>query len=444
MEKLKLSDRQLYALIEAVKLGEEVKPSQQAKRKAFARYRIDGWENSKLTGIFYSIQRRLGLIDEVIQELVGVSPLILDPWLRATLRTAVEVSIFRDPNEKTRQHLKGLAQFLSKRTHPFVGYYYYDLLPRILEYIPVIDSEEKRLKWDYMFPEWFVKRIRGFLGDEAEGLLKSLNETLPTSLRVNELKVSIGEVEDYLRRKNVRFERSGRVGTIIRVLEPFNPEWLLNKGWAIAQEEAAAVASLVLAPKPGETVVDLAAAPGGKTTHMAELMRNRGRIYALDIDKVRIRRMNEILRRTGVRIAETIKVDGRNAVETLGEGMADKVMLDAPCTSDGTIAKNPELRWRLREKNIIKVVSLQRELIESAWRLLKPGGRLLYSTCSMLPEENEEVVKWFLARHGDAKLIPLNGPYSGGILRGTMRAWPHRHKTIGFFYALIEKGQVQN
>ena len=124
--------------------------------------------------------------------------------------------------------------------------------------------------------------------------------------------------------------------------------------------------------------------------------------------------------------------------------MADKVMLDAPCTSDGTIAKNPELRWRLREKNIVKVVSLQRELIESAWRLLKPGGRLLYSTCSMLPEENEEVVEWFLARHGDAKLIPLNGPYSGGILRGTMRAWPHRHKTIGFFYALIEKGQVQN
>ena len=439
MGKLKLSDRQLYALIEAVKLGEEVKPSQVAKRKAFAKYKIEGWENSKLTGIFYSIQRRLGLIDEIIEELVGVSPLILDPWLRATLRVAVEVAVFRDPGEKTRQHLKGLAQFLSKKTHPYAGYYYYDLLPRVLEYVPVIDSEEKRLKWDYLFPEWFIRCMKNVLGDEAEELLKALNETLPVSIRVNRLKVSVEEVEEYLRKKNVRFERSGRVETIIRILDPFNPEWLFNKGWAVAQEEAPALASLLLSPRPGETVVDLAAAPGGKTAHMAELMDNEGKIYAFDIDKARVKRMNEVMKRTGVEIAETIRADGRKAVEILGEGIADRVMLDAPCTSDGTIAKNPELRWRLREKNVSKVVALQKELIESAWKLLKPGGRLLYSTCSMLPEENEGVVKWFLEGHGDAKLIPLNGPYSPGFLPGTMRAWPHRHGTIGFFYALMEK-----
>ncbi|NJE11244.1 RsmB/NOP family class I SAM-dependent RNA methyltransferase [Thermococcus sp. MAR1] len=439
MGKLKLSDRQLYALIEAVKLGEEIKPSQSAKRKAFARYKIDGWENSKLTGIFYSIQRRLGLIDEIIEELVGVSPLILDPWLRATLRVSIEVAVFRDPSEKTRGHLKGLAQFLSRRTHPYVGYYYYDLLPRLFEYVPVIDTEEKRLKWDYLFPEWFIVKMRELVGNEAEDLLRALNETLPTSIRVNLLKSSVEEVEGYLRKKNVRFERSERVDTIIRVLDPFNPEWLFNKGFAIAQEEAAAVASLVLNPKPGETVVDLAAAPGGKTAHMAELMHNEGKIYALDVDKARIKRMNEVLGRTGVKIAETIRADGRKAPDMLGEGIADRVMLDAPCTSDGTIAKNPELRWRLREKNIQKVVALQRELIESAWKLLKPEGRLLYSTCSMLREENEGVVEWFLGRHDDARLVPLSRPYSEGFLPGTMRAWPHRHGTIGFFYALIEK-----
>ncbi|ASJ11686.1 RsmB/NOP family class I SAM-dependent RNA methyltransferase [Thermococcus thioreducens] len=439
MGKLKLSDRQLYALIEAVKLGEEVKPSQQAKRKAFAKYKINGWENSKLTGIFYSIQRRLGLIDEVIEELVGVSPLVLDPWLRATLRVAVEIAVFRDPSEKTRGHLRGLARFLSKRTHPYVGYYYYDFLPKVFEYVPVIDTEEKRLKWDYLFPEWFIVKMRGLVGDEAEELLKALNETLPTSIRVNLLKASVEDVEHYLRKKSVRFERSERVETVIRILDPFNPEWLFNKGFAVAQEEAAAVASLVLAPKPSETVVDLAAAPGGKTAHMAELMKNEGKIYAFDVDKARIKRMNEVLRRTGVEIAETLRADGRKAPDILGEGIADRVMLDAPCTSDGTIAKNPELRWRLREKNIPKVVELQKELLESAWKLLKPGGRLLYSTCSMFREENEGVVEWFLGRHPDAGLIPLTGPYDPGFLPGTMRAWPHRHKTIGFFYALIEK-----
>jgi len=437
--KLKLSDRQLYALVTAVKLGEEVKPSQAAKRKAFSQYRIKDWENAKLTGIFYSIQRRLGLIDEIIEELVGVSPLILDPWLRAALRVAVEVAVFRDPGEKTRAHLKGLAQFLSKKTHPYVGYYYYDLLPRVLEYIPVIDTEEKRLKWEYLFPEWFIARTRELLGDGAEELLRALNGTLPTSIRVNLLKARPGEVEEYLRRKGVSFRKSARVETVLRIEGSFNPEWLFNKGLAVAQEEASSVASIILAPEPGETVVDLAAAPGGKTAHMAELMGNEGRIYALDVDEARIKRMREVLRRTGVRIAEVIKADGRKAPELLGEGIADRVLLDAPCTSDGTIAKNPELRWRLREKNIPKVVALQKELIESAWRLLKPGGRLLYSTCSMLPEENEEVVRWFLSRHDDAKLIPLNGPYDEGFLPGTMRAWPHRHGTIGFFYALIEK-----
>lgn len=439
MAKLKLSDRQLYALIEAVKLGEVVKPSQQAKRKAFSKYKIEGWENSKLTGIFYSIQRRLGLIDEIITELVGVSPLILDPWLRATLRVAVEVAVFRDPNEKTLQHLKGLAKFLSGRTHPYVGYYYYELLPRIISYVPKLDSEEKRLKWEYLFPEWFIVRMRALIGSEAEELLKALNETLPVSLRVNRLKTSVEEVEACLRSKNLRFERSEKVETVIRVLDPFNPGKLMEQGLALPQEEASAVASLVLDPKPGETVVDLAAAPGGKTAHMAELMKNKGKIYAFDVDPARIKRMKDVLRWAGVEIAEIRKLDGRKAPEVLGEEIADRVLLDAPCTSDGTIAKNPELRWRLQEKNIPKVVALQKELIESAWKLLKPGGRLLYSTCSMLPEENEGVVKWFLERHDDAKLVPLNGPYDPGFLEGTMRAWPHRQGTIGFFYALIEK-----
>ncbi|MEO2152450.1 MAG: RsmB/NOP family class I SAM-dependent RNA methyltransferase [Thermococcus sp.] len=439
MPKLKLSDRQLYALIEAVKLGEVIKPSQSAKRKAFSRYKIEGWENSKLTGIFYSIQRRLGLIDEVIEELVGVSPLILDPWLRATLRVAVEVAVFRDPNERTVQHLRGLAKFLSGKTHPYVGYYYYELLPRIINYVPKLDSEEKRLKWEYLFPEWFIARMRELLGGEAEELLKALNETLPVSLRVNRLKASVEDVEDYLRRKNLRFERSERVETVIRVLDPFNPGKLMEKGLALPQEEASAVASLILSPKPGETVVDLAAAPGGKTAHMAELMKNEGKIYAFDVDSERIKRMRQILKWAGVEIAEVRKLDGRKAPEVLGGEVADRVLLDAPCTSDGTIVKNPELRWRLREKNIPKVVALQKELLESAWKLLKPGGRLLYSTCSMLPEENEEGVKWFLSRHDDAELVPLSGPYDEGFLPGTMRAWPHRHKTIGFFYALIEK-----
>jgi 16S rRNA (cytosine967-C5)-methyltransferase len=101
--------------------------------------------------------------------------------------------------------------------------------------------------------------------------------------------------------------------------------------------------------------------------------------------------------------------------------------------------KNPELRWRVREESIQEIVELQREMLEAGVELLKPGGRLLYTTCSLLPEENEDQIRWLLERRQDLRLVPLKSPYDEGLLEGTARAWPHKHMTIGFFYALVEK-----
>ena len=131
--------------------------------------------------------------------------------------------------------------------------------------------------------------------------------------------------------------------------------------------------------------------------------------------------------------------DSREASKVLGEEIADKVLLDAPCTSSGTIMKNHELRWRIMEKKIFEMAKLQLEMLEAGFKLLKPGGRILYTTCSLFKEENEDVVAKFLKRHSNARLVPLNGPFDQGFLPGTMRAWPHKHETLGFFYALIEK-----
>jgi 16S rRNA (cytosine967-C5)-methyltransferase len=208
----------------------------------------------------------------------------------------------------------------------------------------------------------------------------------------------------------------------------------------VIQEESAALAALILDPKPGEFVVDLCAAPGGKTEHMGELMRNKGVIHAFDVDSARIRRMRELLRKTGVRIVRIHRADGRTAPKKLGRGVADKVLVDPPCTSDGTLPKNPDLRWRMYEAEVPKLAQLQYELLVAASKLVRPGGRILYTTCSLLPEEDEEVVRRFLERNTDFRLIPLSGPYDqSSMLSGTMRAWPHRHGTIGFFYALIER-----
>ncbi|WP_048055439.1 RsmB/NOP family class I SAM-dependent RNA methyltransferase [Pyrococcus sp. NA2] len=443
-KKLSIPPKGIRAIIEAVRLGEIIKPSQHAKREAFKKHDIDeAWLNRVLTKIFYDIMKKQGLIDKVIKDIVGVTPLILDPWLRAALRVTVDIVLFHDPNSHTIKNLRWKASdFISSRTHPYVGMYFWDLIDKILEYKPSPKDELEKLEWEYLAPAWFIQRVKKILGEETEQFFKAVNEKHEwISIRVNTLKADVEEIIEELEEEGVEVIRSERVPTILKIKGPYNfdSSKAFKKGKIIVQEEASAVASIVLNPQPGEIVVDLAAAPGGKTTHMAELMKNKGKIYAFDIDKMRMKRLKEFVQRMGIKIVKPIIKDARKAPEIIGEEVADKVLLDAPCTSSGTIGKNPELRWRLREEKIKEMAELQRELLESAAKLVKPGGRLLYTTCSIFKEENEENIKWFLANHPEFKLVPLNSPYDPGFLEGTMRAWPHRHSTIGFFYALLEK-----
>ncbi len=441
---IKLSERMLYALVDAIRWSERIKPSQHAKREAFRKHGITSdYGDRVLTAIFYAILKKQGIIDRVIEEATGVKPIyILDPWLRAALRVAVELILFRKPSEATKKRLRNVvAGYISKKTHPFVGMYYWRIIDELYEInLDRVGVDELELK--YLLPRWFINKMIDLIGrEEAEKLFNALNMALPISIRVNILKTTVLDVIEELTKEVKWVEQSRVVETILRFPGPyaFDKSRLWRKGYIIIQEEAAALASIILDPRPGETVVDLAAAPGGKTEHMGELMENTGVIYAFDIDDLRIKRMKDLLKRTGITIVKIYKADARKAPEILGEEVADKVLLDAPCTSDGTIAKNPDLRWRIREEGVEEFSRLQYELLEAGWKLLKKGGRLLYCTCSMLKEENEYVIKKFIENHGDAKLVPLKGPYDPGFLEGTMRAWPHRHNTIGFFYALLEK-----
>jgi len=446
MTKLDLEENMVLALVEAVRLSEQIKPAQDAKRRAFKKYGILGSERDPLvTAIFYGIMKRLGILDLMINDLIGVDPYILDPWLRAALRTLLEIHLYRKPANRTLYFLRvSVARQISENTHPYVSMYYTRLYKKIVDegyrFTPRNRDEEEILR--YMLPAWYIRRMKKLLGEEeAVKLFKSFDKPLPISVRVNTLKTNVEEVIEELRKQVKWVKRSQIVDTVIKFPGPYNFEKsrLWRQGKIVIQEEATALASLILDPRPGMIVVDLAAAPGGKTEHIAELMKNRGKIYAFDINELRIRRMKEILRRTGISIVKVYLEDGRNAPRILGHEIADRVLLDAPCSSDGALAKNPDLRWRLREEKVYELRELQKQLLESGWRLLRPGGRLLYCTCSLLKEENEDVIKWFVSGHKDAKIISLNGPYDEGFLPGTMRAWPHKHETIGFFYALLEK-----
>ncbi|MET1128709.1 MAG: RsmB/NOP family class I SAM-dependent RNA methyltransferase, partial [Thermoproteota archaeon] len=415
--KLAVDSRTLRILVEVIKAAEELKPSQHAKRAVLARHGVIGTGVDRLvTSVFYDVMKRMGILDRVAAEVAGVpTTLILDPWLRAALRVAVDVILFHRPSRSTLRHLRwGVADFLSAVTHPYVGMYYWQLFDKLLAYRPKPRRAEELLELKYSMPAWLIRRARSLLGDsEAEELLRAFNSRPPISVRVNTLKATVEEVVEELRREGKEPRVSERVPTVVKFEGPydFDRSRIYREGKIVVQEEAAAAAAVLLAPEPGETVVDLCAAPGGKTTHLAELMRNRGRIYAFDVDRRRLKRMRMLLRRTGTEnIVRIFEADARRAPRILGENVADRVLLDAPCTSTGTIAKNPELRWRVREEGLAEITKLQRQLLEAAVRLAKPGGRILYTVCSILPEEGEEVVKWAL-EDLPVKLVPLNKPY---------------------------------
>lgn len=440
--------KDVAALIEAVRRSEAVKPAQQAKRDVFKEFGILGTrKDPPLTSLFYGIMLHLGIIDRIIKDLTGSkSPFLLDPRLRAALRVFIYLELYA--KNKIRyankyESIKRTAAWLSSRVHPYAGMWFMDAVKELKNYTITPRTPDDELELRYLVPAWYARSLINLVGEnEADKILNTFMEKPKISIRVNTLKASVDEVLRKLQEEGKIPEISTVVPTVIKFDGPYNfdKSELFRSGKIVIQEEPAALASIILNPKPGEVVVDLAAAPGGKTEHMAELMKNKGIIYAFDIDRARMRRLEELIKKAGVTIVKTYIKDGREAPRILGEEVADKVLVDAPCSSDGTLAKNPDLRWRLMESDVPKLAQLQYELLKAAVKLVKPGGYILYTTCSLLREENEDVVIKILEKEErKVSLVPINGPYDDGFIPGTMRVWPHKHKTIGFFYALLQK-----
>ena len=270
------------------------------------------------------------------------------------------------------------------------------------------------------------------------------------ALRVNPLRVSPDECVRVLRRKGVELAPVPGVAHGYWYDASFSlgaaPEFLL--GWYHVQEAASQVPPLVLAPRPGETVLDMAAAPGGKTVGLAQLMGDDGVVVALDADHRRLGSLRNNLERLGVSSVAVYKKDARFAHD-LGVDF-DRVLLDAPCS--GNFCVESDFFVKRSVSDVRQRARLQKELLRSAYRVLKKGGVLVYSTCSLEPEEDEVVVDWLLGEYPDLRLekvdVPLGEPgfteVFGRSLHGslslTRRFWPQRSGTQGFFVARVVKG----
>jgi 16S rRNA (cytosine967-C5)-methyltransferase len=305
------------------------------------------------------------------------------------------------------------------------------------------DPAEDRIQYlsvFYSHPSWMVKRWTDRFGvEETERLLMANNERPGLALRVNRLRTN---PEEFLRRieeLGISAAPSAVLPHFVRVktLSRIGQMDLFRNGMFTIQDESAALPCELLDPQPGERVIDLCAAPGGKTTNLAELMQNRGSILAVDRYEVKLSYIRGSLDRLGLTIV-TLQVGD---AATLDEALADRVLLDAPCTGLGTLAKKPDIKWKRDSSDIRKLAGMQQTLLNNAARLVKPGGVLVYSTCTTEPEENQEMIAWFLRAHPEFRLDSAEKYVHRDVVGpgGFVETFPHRHSMDGSFAARLVK-----
>lgn len=293
----------------------------------------------------------------------------------------------------------------------------------------------------YSFPEWMVRRwIARYGVDGARELCRFHNTPRPLSLRVNRLRATREEILADLEARGVRARPSvyHPYGVLVEGGLDLAAWPAYQEGKVIAQDEAAALIPYLMDLRPGLRVLDLCAAPGGKTTAIAEGMGDRGIIVAADAHLGRLRRLREHALRMGFTIIRVVQADGRRPF--LPE-WADRILIDAPCLGTGVLARRSDARWHKQESDLAGLVRLQRELLEAAARMLRPGGRLIYSTCSLEPEENEEQIEAFLRDHPEFRQVSAQGKVPSPFVdaEGFYRVLPHIHHMDGAFGTILEK-----
>jgi 16S rRNA (cytosine967-C5)-methyltransferase len=281
-------------------------------------------------------------------------------------------------------------------------------------------------------PDWLAATLEREAGPEAGALASALNEPGPVCLRPNLLRTTPGSLAAALRREGIE-TRPGRwaEGSLVVATPRPNlhglPAW--QGGLFEVQDEGSQLVGAALGARPGEEVLDLCAGAGGKALQLASALRGRGRVHATDTDPERLARLLARAERAGV---PNLTVHGAKPPPGL---LVDRALVDAPCSDLGALRRGPDLRFRMDPASLEPLPALQRSLVESAALLVRPGGRLVYATCTFRREENEEVARAFEAANpGFARVRPaVDGALLDG--EGFLRAWPHRHGTDGFFAA---------
>jgi 16S rRNA (cytosine967-C5)-methyltransferase len=401
-------------------------------------------------GLVVETERRKNLIDKFINQVVAPKTVSeYDMGIQAFLRLYVYqtrvVKNWEKINLKEAENIASMGRAIlgwetMREIEPFLGFLLTKKLSSIMDGV----NEEERFSLQTFHPTWFVDYCFKLFGhDEAAAFLNGSMTPPPAYIRINTLAAPEEATVQKLAQEGVELEKTPQLNYTYKVLsskKPLNALPSYAEGTFYVQDKASCFATQAANPQPGSRVFDICAAPGAKTTFLAQLMQNQGTIYSLDFSAKRMKTWKKETARMGTKIAEPLVADVCVSVPLLGE--ADLVILDPPCTSTGVFAKQPSSKWRLSPLSIQNMSELQQQMINNCAEKVAKGGFLAYSTCSITIEENEGIIERFLKEHPEFTLIDVEPKIGMPGLNGLtkcQRLYPHIHHCNGFFIAKLQK-----
>ncbi len=345
-------------------------------------------------------------IDYIIQKYSKIKIKKISLWILEILRLSIYQIVFLDkiPKQAAVNEAVNLSKKYGAKSAGFVN--------AILRKIDKIDYQEilkikdnkERISIAYSMPSWIVDElIKDYGIEKAEEICK--NSTLKPSIivRINTLKTNKEQFIKKLKELSIEYEETEEENFLKLKLQNIKNLSIFKEGLFTIQDESAGKCAIILNPKQKEKVLDACAAPGGKTTHLAEIMKNDGEIIAWDIHNHRLKLIDENADRLGIKIIKTNKQDATIFNEKYFEQF-DKILLDVPCMGIGVIKRKPDIKWQRKKEDIYEITKIQKQILEICSKYLKKGGEIVYSTCSILKEENEDVIKCFLNKNGNFEI----------------------------------------
>ena len=362
-----------------------------------------------ISQIVYGVTTWKLTLDTIIQKHSKIKLKKISPWILNVLRMGIYQIIFLDkiPKSAAVDESVNLAKrYGHKPSSGFVNAILRKVEKSDYEELYKIEDEKEKISKTQSMPIWIIEELlKNNTIEEVNKICESLSLKPELSIRVNKIKTTKRELVEKLESQNIQY-KNGELEDFLILQNVKNIERIpeFKQGLFTVQDESAGLAALTLNPKKGETVLDACSAPGGKTTYLAELMENEGKIDAWDIYEHRIKLINENCQRLGINIVQTYLQDAQQQ----SNKKYDKILLDVPCLGIGVIKRKPDIKWQRKQEDIQSISQIQYNILKNCAKLLNKGGELVYSTCSILKDENEDVINKFIKENDGFEVVTKN------------------------------------